>query len=77
MEKASEYARFGVRWYGLVDPNAQLFEIWELGATAQYVQVKAASIGKVTVTGLDGLEVNLDALWAEVAPLMDDNAADE
>jgi len=41
------------------------------------VQVKAASIGKVTVAGLDGLEVNLDALWAEVAPLMDDNAADE
>lgn len=77
MEKAFEYARFGVRWYWLVDPNAQLFEIWELGATAQYVQVKAASTGKVTVSGLDGLEVNLDALWAEVAPLMDDNAADE
>jgi Uma2 family endonuclease len=77
MEKASEYAQFGVRWYWLVDPNAQLFEIWELGATDQYVQVNAAYTGKVIVSGLDGLELDLDALWAEVAPLMDDNAADE
>lgn len=78
MEKASEYALFGVRWYWLIDPNAQLFEIWELGPTAQYVQVNAASTGKVTVTGLDGLDIDLDALWAEVAPLMDDdNETDE
>jgi Uma2 family endonuclease len=77
MEKASEYARFGVRWYWLVDPNAQLFEIWELGPTNQYVQVNAASAGKVTVAGLDGLDLDLDALWAEVAPLMDDNEAGE
>jgi Uma2 family endonuclease len=77
MEKASEYARFGVRWYWLVDPDAQLFEIWELGSTGQYVQVNAASNGIMTVLGLEGLDVDLDALWAEVAPLMDDKDADE
>ena len=77
MEKASEYARFGVRWYWLVDPDALLFEIWELGPTAQYMQINAASTGKMTIAELDGLDLDLDALWAEVAPLMADNEADE
>lgn len=77
MEKASEYARFGVRWYWLVEPSAQLIEIWELGATGQYVQVNVASAGKVMVSGLDGLDLDLNALWAEVAPLMDDDEIDE
>jgi Uma2 family endonuclease len=77
MEKAVEYARFGVRWYWLVDPNAQLFEIWELGPTGQYVQVAPASTGKVSVAGLPGLELDLDDLWAEVAPLMNNEDADQ
>ncbi|KYF51452.1 hypothetical protein BE08_20645 [Sorangium cellulosum] len=72
MEKAIEYARFGVRWYWLVDPNAQLVELYELGPDGHYVQVLPASQGKVRVAGLEGLELDLDALWAEVAPLMDD-----
>jgi Uma2 family endonuclease len=76
MEKVVEYARFGVRWYWLVDPNAQLFEIWELGPTGHYVQMDPASTGNVKVAGLDGLELDLDALWAEVAPLMDSEDTD-
>lgn len=72
MEKAIEYARFGVRWYWLVDPDAQLFELCELGPDGHYVQRLPASEGKVRVPGLDGLELDLDALWAEVAPLLDD-----
>ncbi|XXT20022.1 Uma2 family endonuclease [Sorangium sp. So ce429] len=72
MEKAIEYARFGVRWYWLVDPDAQLFELCELGPDGSYVQRLPASEGKVRVPGLDGLELDLDALWAEVAPLLDD-----
>lgn len=77
MDKALEYAHFGVRWYWLVDPNAQLFELWELGPTGHYVQVRPASTGKVRVEGLEGLELDLDALWAEVAPLMEDEEAGE
>jgi Uma2 family endonuclease len=76
MEKAIEYARFGVRWYWLVDPNAQLFEIWELGPTGHYMQVDPASTGRVHIAALEGLELDLDALWADVAPLMNENEDD-
>lgn len=75
MEKALEYARFGVRWYWIVDPRARLFELYELGPDGHYVQKLPASEGKVRVEGLEGLELDLDALWAEVAPLMEDEAA--
>jgi len=63
IEKAREYARFGVRWYWLVDPAARTLEIFELGPAGRYVQAKAASTGKLGVPGCRGLKLDLDALW--------------
>ncbi|WP_104976803.1 Uma2 family endonuclease [Sorangium cellulosum] len=77
MEKAIEYARFGVRWYWLVDPDAQLVEIWQLGPDGHYVQVQPASEGMLRIAGLEGLELDLDALWIEVAPLLEDEDDDQ
>jgi Uma2 family endonuclease len=67
MEKMIEYARFGVRYYWLVDPEARLFEIYELGDDRRYAWVLGASRGTVaSVPGCQGLELDLDALWAEI-----------
>lgn len=63
IEKAREYARFGVRWYWLVDPAMRTFEIFELVPKARYDRVAAASGGKLTVPGCRGLKLDLAALW--------------
>ena len=63
VDKAREYARFGVRWYWIVDPAAQTIEILELGPKARYGRFTAASTGHLKVPGCRGLELDLDALW--------------
>jgi Uma2 family endonuclease len=69
VEKMSEYARFGVRYYWLVDPALGAFEIFERGA-AGYTQIVAATAGRVEVVpGCDGLVLDVDALWSELARL--------
>ncbi len=66
IEKASEYAAFGVKWYWLVDPALQSVEIWELGADGRYAQTVAAVAGMIDpVPGCDGLVLDVDALWRE------------
>lgn len=71
-EKAADYARWGVRWYWLVDPARRSLEILALDAGDRYAQVAAASTGVVDpVPGCDGLRLDLDDLWAEVARLAD------
>lgn len=66
IEKPSEYAAFGVRRLWLIDPEARTFEGWVLGESGNYERAVAASDGRVSVPGLEGLELDLDALWAEV-----------
>ncbi len=66
IEKADEYARFGVRWYWLLDPESRVLEMWELGADGRYVRARSASEGNVEAPGFEGLTLDLDGLWAEV-----------
>lgn len=74
LDKRAEYARFGVKLYLLVDPEARVFELYELGADGRYVLDASAFEGKVRLPGCEGLELDLDALWAEVAWILGDEA---
>src|SRR5262245_20231586 len=72
VQKMSEYAKFGVRYYWLVDPALATFEIFER-SPAGYTQVVAVSGGRVeSVPGCAGLVIDVDALWAELARLRDE-----
>ena len=77
LEKLREYARFGVRWYWLVDPEARLLEVFELGADGRYVIACTAAEGTVSTLGLEGLVLDLDELWAEVARLPEGGGEDQ
>jgi Uma2 family endonuclease len=74
IEKMDEYARFGVRWYWLVDPFARTFEIYERNADGAYVRSVGAAQGRVErVPGFEGMAVDLDALWAKIDELPDED----
>jgi Uma2 family endonuclease len=68
IDKAADYAAFGVRFYWLIDPDDRTFEIFELQAGG-YLRVLAASEGALDVPGCAGLRLDLDALWAEIERL--------
>jgi Uma2 family endonuclease len=69
-DKADDYARFGVRWYWLIDPDARTLEVFELQA-GRYVRALAANRGRLDlVPGCLGLVLDLDALWADVDDLI-------
>ena len=73
VEKVDDYARFGVRWYWIVDPELRSLEILELGADGRYVHALGASAGMVErVPGCEGLTLDLDELWAAIDRLADE-----
>lgn len=72
IDKQNDYARAGVRYYWLLDPQARSLEILEL-RRGRYSVAVAATGGKVRVPGCSGLALDLDALWQEI----DDAAAAE
>jgi Uma2 family endonuclease len=75
VEKMGEYARFGVRYYWLVDPALTAFEIFELTPQGNYQKLVGVTGGVIDpVPGCDGLRVDVNALWAELARLSDDPA---
>jgi Uma2 family endonuclease len=63
IEKRREYARFGIRWYWIVDPSLRSVEILGLGARGRYEHVGDGSTGKLRVPGCRGLVLDLDKLW--------------
>jgi Uma2 family endonuclease len=65
IEKAAEYAAFGVKVYVLVDPEAESFEVFTL-TRGRWVRSIARARGIVTLPGVD-VELNLDELWTRVA----------
>jgi Uma2 family endonuclease len=67
IDKHSEYAAFGIRFYWLVEPQLRTIEIFELGADGRYVSAARAANGRLDrVPGCEHLVLDLDALWAAV-----------
>lgn len=72
VEKMADYARFGVRYYWLVDPALGSFEIFVLTPAATYekrIGVTGGSIGDVP--GCPELLLDVDGLWQELSRLPD------
>ena len=69
VEKMGEYASFGVKYYWLIDPALGSFELFEL-VDGRYARSAAATSGMLaSVPGCEGLQLDLDALWSELAQL--------
>lgn len=66
VEKLREYAKFGLRWYWIVDPRLRSLEILRLGDDGHYANVVSAADGVIEVPSCEGLTIDLDALWSEV-----------
>lgn len=67
VEKLSDYAAFGIRFYWLVDPELRTLEVLELGPDGRYVHALGATSGTLeSVPGCEGLVVDLDSFWATV-----------
>jgi Uma2 family endonuclease len=70
VEKMKDYARAGIRHYWLLDPALGSFEVFELEASGRYAIALAGTDGRLEgIPGCDGLVVDLDALWGELARL--------
>jgi Uma2 family endonuclease len=70
IQKMSEYAAFGIRYYWLVDPAARVVEIYELDSNGLYRRAVGAADGKIeAVPGCLGLSIDMDELWADVDSL--------
>ena len=62
--KFSEYAKFGIRQYWLVDPEARTLEVFELGTDGRYASALQANEGALTIPGCEGLTLGPDRLVA-------------
>ncbi|KYF48785.1 hypothetical protein BE04_25130 [Sorangium cellulosum] len=69
MTTSREYGALGVRWYWLVDARNRTLEVLELGSGGRYIVFLAAIDGTMSQMGPEGLAIDLDALWAAVAPM--------
>ena len=70
IDKLGDYARAGIRYYWIVDPQLRSLEVFELARNRRYVVALTATEGRTRVPGCPGLMVDLDALWREVDEAM-------
>jgi Uma2 family endonuclease len=69
-EKMEEYARFGIRYYWLIDPQQRTVEIFEHGGDRPYTRRVHASHGALdNLPGCPGLTLDLDAMWKAIDAL--------
>lgn len=67
IEKVSDYAAGGARFYWLVDPALRSLEVLELGADGRYAHAASVTEGVLEpVPGCADLRIDMDALWAEL-----------
>lgn len=67
IEKVAEYARFGVRWYWIVDPQLRSFEILELDASGRYGHAIGVTDGTIaSIPGCPELAIDVSELWRDV-----------
>jgi Uma2 family endonuclease len=69
IDKMNDYAGFGIRFYWIVDPMLRSLEIFEL-VEGRYSRAAAATEGALReIPGCEGLTIDLDDLWSELAQL--------
>jgi Uma2 family endonuclease len=66
VEKLADYARAGVRYYCIIDPQLRSLDIYAIGRDRRYSIAVTAASGRVRVPGCPGLVLDLSALWREV-----------
>src|SRR5262249_6879565 len=62
IEKLTEYAAFGVRYYWIIQPSVRTVEVYELQSSGGYLRIVSASGGAIDVPGCPELRADLDAL---------------
>lgn len=68
IEKRAEYAATRVVWYWIVDPQLRTIEVLRL-VRGRYVDALSVSEGRHAVPAMDGLVIDVDALWARIDAL--------
>lgn len=69
-EKMHEYARFGIRFYWLVDPQQRTVEIYEREDSGTYaLRLRTGGGALQDIPGCPGLRLDLDAMWAKIDAL--------
>jgi Uma2 family endonuclease len=63
-----EYGVLGVPWYWVMDAPQRVFTDLKLESDGRYALFMAAMDGTMPEVGPEGLGLDLDALWAAVAP---------
>jgi Uma2 family endonuclease len=66
IDNLGDYARSGVPYYWIADPQLRSLEIYQLGRDGRYTIALSASTGRVRVPGCRGLTLDLSDLWHEV-----------
>lgn len=67
-----EYARFGIRFYWLIDPQQRTIEIYEQGDDRRYIRRVQAGSGPIQdLPGCPGLTLDVDAMWSKIDALED------
>ena len=70
VEKIEEYARIGIRFYWLIDPQQRTVDSYEQAGDRGYVRRVQASTGSIQeVPGCPGLTLDLDAMWRKIDAL--------